>query len=165
MDFPLCPSTSLTYAPTLPSAEVKSPAATASAAPSSLTQSECATPPFVTSSLVTRHTLSKVFCTVTLKLAVALLPETSVAVQITVVFPTPNMISDPGEHPIETAPGALSVAVGAAYCTIVSDGPVASTVMSGGMLVNVVGISSMTVAPFPLTAMGVSVQLAGCGAG
>ena len=91
----------------------------------------------------------------------ALLPETSVAVQATDVVPTINMPPDADEQLTETAPGALSVAVGAWYCTRVSDGPVASTVMSGGMLVNVGGISSITVAPGPVTEIGDSLQVAG----
>jgi hypothetical protein len=51
--------------------------------------------------------------TVTVKLQEAVLPEASVAVQVTVVIPTGNADPDAGTQAVVT-PGQLSVAVGAA---------------------------------------------------
>jgi hypothetical protein len=59
-----------------------------------------------------KHTLK----TVTLKLQVAVLPDVSVAVQVTVVVPTEKQDPDGGLHPTVT-PGQLSLAVGGGKVT------------------------------------------------
>jgi hypothetical protein len=59
-----------------------------------------------------RHTLN----TVTVKLQVAVLPDASVAVQVTVVVPTGKHDPDGGLHATVT-PGQLSLAVGGAKVT------------------------------------------------
>jgi hypothetical protein len=59
-----------------------------------------------------RHTLK----TLTVKLQLAVFPEVSVAVQVTVVVPTAKHDPDIGLHTLVT-PGQLSLAVGCAYVT------------------------------------------------
>src|SRR5919206_5130649 len=95
----------------LPFAASTSPLAAASAAPSSLTHKELATPSPWTLIAVTRQRLSKVLTTVTGKFSVAVLPELSVAVQTTVVVPIGKVESGGGLQATVTGPGALSVAV------------------------------------------------------
>jgi|ERR1043165_9808235 len=56
--------------------------------------------------------------TVTLKLQLAVLPEASVAVQVTVVVPTGNIEPEGGLH-TATTPGQLSETVGGAKVTVV----------------------------------------------
>lgn len=60
--------------------------------------------------------------TVTLKLQEALLPEVSVAAQLTVVIPSGKTEPDGGEQ-TTVAPGQLSTTVGAGYVTIVLTSP------------------------------------------
>src|SRR6267143_1762085 len=60
-----------------------------------------------------RHTLN----TVTLKLQVAMLPDASVAVQVTVVVPTGKHDPDAGLHTLVT-PGQLSLAAGGAKVAV-----------------------------------------------
>jgi hypothetical protein len=69
--------------------------------------------------------------TVTVKLPVAVLPDESVAEQLTVVVPIGNVEPEAGVHVTSTEPSTLSVAV-ALYVTTAPDELVASTVMLDG---------------------------------
>src|SRR5579864_4010687 len=129
-----------------------SPDAAESDAPCSLTHRELAMPLSVTAAPVTRHKLSKVLMTVTLKVCVAVLLDVSVAVEVTVVVPMANVEPDGGLQLTVTGPGALSVAVGRGYVATAPAGLVASSgPMSACVLVKVGGTSSMTVEAGPLT--------------
>ncbi len=69
--------------------------------------------------------------TVTVKLAVPVLPAASVAVQLTVVGPTGNRDPEAGTQAGVRAPSTSSVAL-AVNVTTAPVGPVAGTVMSAG---------------------------------
>jgi hypothetical protein len=69
--------------------------------------------------------------TVTVKLPFAVLPDESVAEQLTVVVPMGNVEPEAGVHVTGTEPSTSSVAV-AVYVTTAPDALVASTVMLDG---------------------------------
>ena len=69
--------------------------------------------------------------TVTLKVVVAMLPQASVAVHVTVVMPGGNNEPDAGVHVGVMGPSTVSEA-DAENVTEAPDGPVASAVMSAG---------------------------------
>jgi hypothetical protein len=81
--------------------------------------------------------------TVTVVVAVALLPAASRAVNVTVVAPGGNIAG--GLLDTATEPLAVSFAVGIGTATAVPDGPACSTVMGGGTPLNVGGVVSTTV--------------------
>ena len=84
-----------------------------------------------------------VSATVTVKLALALLPEPSVAVQMTVVVPTGNELPEGGTHVGVRLPLAVSVAL-AVNVTWAPPGPVAGTLIGPGTL-RTGGVVSWTV--------------------
>ena len=93
----------------------------------------------------TRHPLN----TLTVKLQDAVLPEASVAVQVTVVVPTGNTDPDGGLHTTVGGGGQLSVAVGGTYVTVavVVNGhdTCAAFVIPAGHPINTGGCVSFTV--------------------
>jgi len=73
--------------------------------------------------------------TETVKLQVAVLPEASVAVQVTVVTPTGKQLPEGGLH-TTTTPGQLSVAVAVKFTTVQgSEGFGVTTVISHGHVI------------------------------
>ena len=86
--------------------------------------------------------------TVTVKLADALLPAASAAVQLTVVAPVGNVPPDAGAHATASGPSTRSVAVGSVYVTAAPADDVAAAVMAAGTLLIVGAIVSVqAVAP------------------
>ncbi len=71
--------------------------------------------------------------TVTVKLPCAVLPAVSVAEQLTVVVPSPNVAPETGVHVTAGFAGFVSLAV-ALNETAAPEGPVASAVMLAGRL-------------------------------
>src|SRR4051812_19070168 len=83
--------------------------------------------------------------TVTVKVALASLPDVSVAEQVTVVVPSANVEPAAGEHMTGRGPSTRSVAVGSVNVTGAPDGPVASTLpMFAGMPASTGGVVSCT---------------------
>jgi hypothetical protein len=84
--------------------------------------------------------------TVTVKVLVAVFPEWSVAVHVTVVVPIGNVEPDAGEQVTGTAPSMSSVAVGVGYVTTAPDAPDAALVMSdtGPITGGVVSVATVT---------------------
>ena len=86
--------------------------------------------------------------TVTVKLADALLPAASAAVQLTVVAPVGNVAPEVGAHETATGPSTRSVAVGSVYVTAAPADDVAAAVIGAGTLLIVGAIVSVqAVAP------------------
>jgi hypothetical protein len=105
-------------------------------------------PPSLVSEALERRKLSpeaiSVPETATLNVQVAVFADASVAVQVTVVTPTPKAEPDAGEQVTETPPGQLSVAVGVVYVTTFDDCPaVAVTLIFAGQAI-VGGCVSLT---------------------
>jgi hypothetical protein len=85
-----------------------------------------------------------VSCTVTVNEPPSVLPESSVAVQFTVVTPTGNVLPDGGEHPTLTL-GSTESEADAEKETVAPPGPVAATVMlPGTVMVGAVVSSTVT---------------------
>ena len=82
--------------------------------------------------------------TVTVNDLLALLPEPSVAVQLTVVVPTGNVLPDAGTQDGVRVPLTVSVAETPEYVTAAPPGPVASSVIGPGT-VSTGGVVSCTV--------------------
>ena len=83
-----------------------------------------------------------------MKLADALLPAASAAVQLTVVAPVGNIPPDAGVHATASGPSTRSVAVGSVYVTDAPALEVAAAVMAAGTLLIVGAIVSVqAVAP------------------
>src|SRR5262245_11960308 len=83
--------------------------------------------------------------TLTMNEALPVLPAASVDVQVTVVWPSGNVLPEGGAHVVATAPSTRSVAL-AAKLTAAPDGPVASSVMFAGTD-TAGGVVSTTVTP------------------
>jgi hypothetical protein len=82
------------------------------------------------------------------KLADALLPAVSVAVQLTVVAPVGNVPPDAGVHATATGPSTKSLAVGSVYVTAAPALDVAAAVIAAGTSLIVGAIVSVhAVAP------------------
>ena len=99
--------------------------------------------------------------TVTLNVPVAVLPEVSVAVQLTVVGPCAKALPEAGAQTVDAIP-TLSVAVGAKVTTAVEDPDGALTVMStgivstGGSLSSTVTLKEVFVVPLAFVAVHVA---------
>ena len=72
-----------------------------------------------------------VACTKTVKLVCAVLLWVSVAVHVTVVVVTRNVVPDAGEQTTGTEPPPAAVAVGLAYVTFAPDGPPCTVMLAG----------------------------------
>ena len=98
----------------------------------------------MTNGLVLLNDASAVHCTATLKAQVAVLPEASVAVQVTVVVPVGKLEPEAGLHDVVT-PGQLSEAVGLGYSITVpgSFGSAITETFSGHVIAG--GCVSLTV--------------------
>jgi hypothetical protein len=98
---------------------------------------------------------------VTLNVPVAVLPDVSVAVQVTVVVPYAKAVPEAGVQTVDLMP-TLSVAVGANVTTAVEDPGGALTLMSagivmtGGSVSRTVTLNDVFVAPFVLVAVHVT---------
>jgi hypothetical protein len=87
--------------------------------------------------------------TVTVKLALPVLPWLSVAVHTTVVVPIGNMLPEEGVHVGVSDPSTRSVAVAAPYVTALPLGSVAeSETFAGGVTLGGVVSRTVTVMPF-----------------
>src|SRR5256712_7519389 len=108
---------------------------------------------------VIRPLMAKV--TVTLNVPLAVFPEVSVAVQLTVVVPWAKALPEAGVQTADAIP-TLSVAVGAKVTTAVDDPGGALTVMSagivsaGGSLSRTVMLNEVFVVPFTFVAVHVA---------
>jgi hypothetical protein len=87
--------------------------------------------------------------TVTVKLACALFPCVSVAVQVTVVVAIGNMDPESGTQVTGRLPSTASVAVGYVYVTTAPLGPVAVAAILAGVPVKTGGVVSTTVTVKP----------------
>jgi hypothetical protein len=83
-----------------------------------------------------------VSCTVTLNELCDALPNLSVAVQVTVVTPSANVLPDAGLQETAAVPPTASVAVGAAYVTVAPAGDVAAAVELDGVPLMVGGVAT-----------------------
>jgi hypothetical protein len=80
---------------------------------------------------------------VTVKLAEALFPAASAALQLTVVVPVGNVPPDAGVHATAIGPSTRSVAVGSVYVTAAPALEVAAAVIGAGTLLIVGAIVSV----------------------
>jgi hypothetical protein len=91
--------------------------------------------------------------TVIVKVALARFPDASVAVHVTVVVPSGNVLAGGGEQVTTGLLSTLSDAVGRAYVTLAPDGPVAATLMFAGTLLRTGAVVSPTVTVKVLAAL------------